>query len=97
MTDSSDNSEEPRNASVKDARNVVIDARRQPHSLAGLSAKEMDELARRAEDYKAAQMRFAKAVGVLWNAQTSAARAAGRADLAAEMRPLHLWDDCSCC
>ncbi|MEP2031649.1 MAG: hypothetical protein ABJI96_23415 [Paracoccaceae bacterium] len=97
MTDKKKTPEQSLGNSVKDRSNVVIDARKEPLSLAALSDKEMIELTRRAEDYKSAQMRFAKAVGVLWNAQTSAARAVGRADFAAELRPLHLWDDCSCC
>ncbi len=64
-------------------------------NLAILTESEMAELKKQAEGYKRAQMDFAKAVGTLWNAQMETERAAGRKDLS--LKPLHLWNDCSCC
>jgi hypothetical protein len=76
---------------------VEKDRNRSSVDLNRLTDAEMRELRKHAEAYKRANERFAKAVGTLWNAQLDASRSAGRGDLAAEVKPLHLFNDCSCC
>ena len=64
-----------------------------------LSAEQQKALAEIAERHKASQRKFAKAIGVLWNAQLDMAVACQSSSLMKEVmaRPLNFADDCNCC
>lgn len=63
-----------------------------------LNADQVKSLTMAAEDFRSAQRQMSDAMGVLWNSQLDMAMMANNTELLSRVmvRPLGLWDDCSC-